>query len=213
MLGEVTGLSGFNGPNKLSPRCKLLGIMTVWMYAKSTWMGFGFSLINISRVFLKVQATAAQTAGLEMNFHQKPQRVKGSVPEFRKAPRVVHRPYADGTSDTVRVWLRLSSRLAELERQDRNGFRITSEHNLRKRLQRCPRYHAGMTAADAERKVADLVRQSHLSKLQAWKDRLREDNKEVFRWVRTDPSCPCLKFMMMNWVVKILPVLTPRGRC
>ena len=53
MLGEVTGLNGFSGSNKLSPRCKLLGFMTMWTYAKSTWMEFGFSLINISRVFLK----------------------------------------------------------------------------------------------------------------------------------------------------------------
>ena len=124
--------------------------------------GIWFQLNQHLEGVLKVQATAAQTAGREINFHQKPQRVKGSVPELRKAPRVVHRPYADGTSNTVRVWLRLSSRLAELEWQERNGCRITSEHNLRKRLQRCPHYHAGMTAADAERKVADLVRQSHL---------------------------------------------------
>ena len=168
--------------------------------------GIWFQLNQHLEGVLKVQATAAQTAGREMNFHQKPQRVKGSVPELRKAPRVAHRPYADGTSNTVRVWLRLSSRLAELERQERNGFRITSEHNLRKRLQRCPHYHAGMTASDAERKVADLVRQSHLTDFE-------RTIKTFFVGSGLTPLVRALTSMMMNWVVKILPVLTPRWRC
>ena len=128
-----------------------------------------------------------------MLYHGKPQRRKGTAPVLRKVSRVVHRPLQSNATNSIRVWMRLAGRLAELERQEMHeGLEAESVRNLRRRIRRSSPYVEGMTAAEAAEKVTELVRQDHFQKIQAWRDRLQEDNKEVFRWVRAVPSSPCL---------------------
>ena len=193
MVGEATDLSGLLGFSNTSLFCRLQASPSTRTLGKNMLMTSGCILINTWNVFLQKQAVAAQASGIDMNTHGKPQRAKGSVPRLRKVPRVVHRPYAEGASNSVRVWLRLAGRLAELERQaQHDGMHAESVQFLQQRLQRCPHYYEGATTAEAQRQAASLVLQEHASRLHTWRSRLREDNKEIFRWVRTKRSCPCL---------------------
>ena len=152
-----------------------------------------FSLNRRLEFFLQLRAREAQNQGVEMLYHGKPQRRKGTAPVLRKVSRVVHRPLQSNATNSIRVWMRLAGRLAELERQEMHeGLEAESVRNLRRRIRRSSPYVEGMTAAEAAEKVTELVRQDHFQKIQAWRDRLQEDNKEVFRWVRAVPSSPCL---------------------
>ena len=47
-----------------------------------------------------------------------------------------------------------------------------------------------MTAAQAADKVHSLLQQEQTRRLTAWRDRLRQNTAEVFRWVRNQPATP-----------------------
>lgn len=142
--------------------------------------------------FLQKEAARAVAQGTQMHYYKKPQRKKGTCPRIRKVTISYWQPYPEGTSNTLRTWQKLWGRLLELERQFQHQGDMASEHlaNLWKKVRRCKHYQEGMTAAQAADKVHSLLPQEQTRRLTAWRDRLRQNTAEVFRWVRNQPAAP-----------------------
>ena len=142
--------------------------------------------------FLQKEAARAVAQGIQMHYYKKPQRKKGTCPRIRKVPISYWQPYPAGTPNTLRTWQKLWGRLLELERQFQHQGNLASAHleKLRKKVRRCNHYQEGMTAAQAAVKVDSLLQQEQTRKLTAWRDRLRQNTAEVYRWVRNQPATP-----------------------
>ena len=138
--------------------------------------------------FLSKEARKAEAAGIPMHPHGKPQRNKGDRARTREVQRNLKQAYQHSAVAQLRVWHKLWGRLLEAERNRHHGNEGPENDRLWVKIRRCAVYGQGMTSAQAEAQVHSLTKAQTQERLRLWRSKLRQDTKEMFRWLREKPA-------------------------
>ena len=109
--------------------------------ADELWHDFN----HMMETFLSQTAVVAQTKGIAMRPHRKPQRRKGTAPRVRRVPMVIQRAYR-AAPNQLRNLQNLYGRLSEAERHSLHDHQGHDTAQLWKRISRHPAYTPGLTA-------------------------------------------------------------------
>ena len=131
---------------------------------------------------------AARSSPVKMKTTKKPHRNKDEAPRFRRVPPVLHQRYDQHSPNQVRLLRKLIGRLREVAFRAHHGQNLAKDDPIWKKIQRSPWWHEGVSIDDLEARVERMDAATKNANLNAWRSKLRNCPREVFKWLRAKPQ-------------------------